>query len=321
VLFYAAGPAPPARVGSPGGGDAASPPSSVDSFPGVLPPPRSRIVADVREIVGDVWHFRDLLVQLTLRDVRIRYKQAVMGFGWSILMPALVVLSGILVRMAMSHVATGVGDAGVPSIGGIVIKSLPWAFFVASIGFAVNALTGNVQLVSKVYFPREVLPLAVTVAQCVDLVVGIVVLTIALPFLGATLSWALLWVPVLLVLLVAITSAAGLFLSCANLFYRDVKYIVQVMLTFGIFFTPVFFEPAAFGRRGPLLMLNPRAPGLEGCRLSVIEGHSLWTSLVVNGALAWSPWYLLYSVLWGTVGLLASAIIFHRAAYAFAENV
>ena len=85
-----------------------------------------------------------------------------------------------------------------------------------------------------------------------------------------------MWVPLLVIILITITAAAGLFLSCANLFFRDVKYIVQVLLTFGIFFTPVLFEPAMLGPTGAqVVMLNPLAPLLEGIRLAVVQGHNL----------------------------------------------
>jgi ABC-type polysaccharide/polyol phosphate export permease len=132
---------------------------------------------------------------------------------------------------------------------------------------------------------------------------------------------------VLLALLILFTAAACLALSCANLFFRDVKYIVQVLLTFGIFFTPVFFEPRMFGQLGGrLMLLNPLAPLLEGLRLSIVHGHNLATPLVTtaaNGASfpAWSPWYLVYSAAWAVLGLVASALMFHRAEAVFAEYV
>jgi ABC-type polysaccharide/polyol phosphate export permease len=133
-------------------------------------------------------------------------------------------------------------------------------------------------------------------------------------------------VPVLAALLFLFTAAVGLFLSCGNLFFRDVKYIVQVLLTFGIFFTPVFFEPSMFGPTGAwVMMLNPLAPILEGVRLSVVEGHNLLQPLTttVHGAqvIAWEPWFLAYSAAWGILGLLGSTVMFHRLEYVFAEYI
>ena len=285
----------------------------------------SSLLADLQEIVRDAWQYRDLLAQLTLRDIRIRYKQAVMGFGWAIFMPALIVLAGTLVRFAMAYVAgqpLKVGD-----VTGLAVKAVPWAFFVGSIGFATSSLTSNMNLVTKVYFPREVLPLSATLAQCFDSAIGALALGIVLPFVGVRPGAALLWLPVLAILLVVFTTAVALVLSCSNLFFRDVKYIVQVLLTFGIFFTPVLFEPSMLGPKGAqIVMLNPLAPMLEGIRLSVVEGHNLLLPLIVIGRdggsiVGWSPWYLAYGAAWAGFGLLGGALMFHRLEFTFAEHI
>jgi lipopolysaccharide transport system permease protein len=288
-------------------------------------PPAPGVLTDLREIVSDLWSRRDLLYQLARRDIRIRYKQAVMGFAWAIFMPLLVVLAGFLIRLAMATVS-GSHLQGA-TVAGLAVKSLPWAFFVGSIGFAVNSLTGNRNLVSKVYFPREVLPLSAVGAQMFDTMIGTAGLLVLLPFLGVRPTLTMLWVPLLALILIMFTAAAGLFLSCANLFFRDVKYIVQVLLTFGIFFTPVLFEPAMIGPTGAqLVMLNPLAPLLEGVRLAVVQGHNLAEPLMQltkhgTTAVAWQPWYLLYSGAWALGGLIASAVMFHRLEFVFAEYV
>jgi ABC-type polysaccharide/polyol phosphate export permease len=178
-----------------------------------------------------------------------------------------------------------------------------------------------------VYFPREVLPLAVVLAQGLDLLVGGAVVLLLLPFLGVSLSLQQLWLFPLAALLVMFTSGVSLFLACANLFFRDVKYIVQVLLTFGIFMTPVIYEPAMLGARGArLIMFNPMSPILEGFRLSLIEGHNLLQPLVVTGPtgaaiVAWDPWVLAYGVGASVLALVASALLFHRSEFAFAEYV
>jgi ABC-type polysaccharide/polyol phosphate export permease len=277
---------------------------------------------DLGEIAVDLWQHRDLLYQLTLRDIRIRYKQAVMGFAWAILMPTLIVVSGVLVRVAAANVSGR--QLVTASIAGIAVKAIPWGFFVSALSFSTVSLTGNGTLVSKIYFPREVLPLSTVFAAVVDALIGSTVVVAVLAFLQVPLAAPQLWILPLAVLLFCLTTAAALFFSCANLFFRDVKYIVQVVLTFGIFFTPVFFDATMFGVEGSrVLILNPLAPLLEGIRLSVVNGHNLLEPLTVSvrGApvIAWQPWYLLYSALWAIGGLLASAVIFHRAEFAFAE--
>ena len=122
-----------------------------------------------------------------------------------------------------------------------------WSFFVGALGFATASLIGNSNLVTKIYFPREVLPLSSVAAQGFDTSIGLLTLVVILPFLGVRLHASFVWIPLLLFLLVTFTTGVSMFLSCANLFFRDVKYIVQVVLMFGIFFTPIFFEPAMLG--------------------------------------------------------------------------
>jgi lipopolysaccharide transport system permease protein len=304
----------------------------VPTHPAALPPRRISagaspgFVSDLKQMLHDMWRSRELLYQLTRRDITIRYKQAVMGFGWALFMPLMIVFSGLVVQLALANFSGRTLSAS--GLGGMAVKAVPWAFFVGAIGFATNSLVANMSLVTKVAFPRAVLPLSAVGAQCFDTAIALVALAIVLPLAGAVqASWALLWVPVMLLLLLCFTVACSLFLSCANLFFRDVKYIVQVLLTFGIFFTPVFFEPAMFGSRGaPIAMLNPMSPILEGLRLSVTQGHNLLEPLsttLANGAVVtvWSPMFLLYACVVTLVGLPAAALLFHRSQYAFAEYV
>lgn len=297
---------------------------ATDIAPEEVQIPRSSLWEQLREIaVDELWEYRELAYQLTLRDIRIRYKQAVMGFAWAILMPTLIVGAGALVRYAMAYLSGS--DIEVLAIAGMAVKALPWAFFVGAIGFATSSLVGNLSLLTKIYFPREVLPLSATLAQTFDSSIGLLALLPILPLLGVAYSWSVLWAPFLGVLLFVFTLGTALLLGCANLFFRDVKYIVQVLLTFGIFFTPVFFEPTMFGDLGAkLMMLNPLSPILEGLRLSVVHGHDLFLTLTETGAegevlLAWSPWYLVYGSVVAVTMLLAGSLVFHRFERVFAE--
>jgi ABC-type polysaccharide/polyol phosphate export permease len=279
---------------------------------------------NIREAIVDVWEHRELLQQLTLRDIKLRYKQAVMGLAWAVFMPVLIVFSGLIIRFAMAQIS---GQHLVATaIANIALKGLGWAFFVGTLGFATASLIGNMNLVTKIYFPREVLPLSAVGAQMFDSSMGLMVLIIILPFLGVRLHPTTLWAPVLLALLIMFTAGASLALSCANLFFRDVKYIVQVILMFGIFFTPVFFEPSMLGARGAeIMMLNPLTGILEGLRLSVIVGHNLLEplSVVVKGKVVpeWQPWELAYSAVCAIGGLAAATAIFRRVQPLFAEYV
>lgn len=282
------------------------------------------MLAALRNATTEVWDHRDLLEQLALRDIKLRYKQAAMGFMWAVFMPCLIVLSGLIIRYAMARIA---GQTLVRAdIANIAVKGLGWAFFVGALGFATASLVGNSSLVTKIYFPREVLPLSSVAAQSFDTAIGLVTLAVLLPFLGVTLNVSLLWVPALLALLVLFTTAASLFLSCANLFYRDVKYIVQIVLMFGIFFTPVFFEPSMLGARGAhLAMLNPMTGILEGLRISIVAGQTLTHPIttMVHGVETpvWEPWELVYSTVWAIGGLLGATAMFRRLQPLFAEFI
>lgn len=281
--------------------------------------PNPGLLGYVMEAGREIAAHRDLLYYLTRRDIRIRYKETVMGFGWALLLPILVLMSGIIVQLAMARFA---GTALDPlRIAGVVVKAVPWAFFVSAIGFSTATLLANVNLVGKVYFPREVLPIAAVLAQTVDLAVAGVVTAVALPFFGVRPTMTALWVPVLIGTLLAVTIGLGLLLSCANAFFRDVKYLVQVFLTYGIFFTPVFFDASILGRNGAsLLMANPVAPVLEGMRLAVVSGHNLAVPLhLADGTLVWSPLYLAWSAGFGAVAILAGVYAFRRSQYLFAE--
>ena len=298
------------------------------TIPREAPPPRvvprRGVARELLAMVEEVQRFRYLLFQLTLRDIRIRYKQAALGFFWAVFMPVLVIVAGVVVRLLMARL-TGESLAR-HDVAALAVKALPWAFFVGTIQFATTSLVGNVNLITKVAFPRAVLPLSALLAQVFDTAVGLAALVLMLPFLEVHLSVAWLWVPVLAALLLLLTAGSALLLSCGNLFFRDVKYIVQVLLTFGIFFTPVFFEPAMLGAVGArVVLLNPLAAILEGFRLVVVNGHSLWQPLLQAGPhgttqLAWSPWWLAYSAAWAVGGLVASALLFHRAEAIFAEH-
>jgi lipopolysaccharide transport system permease protein len=280
--------------------------------------------ADLKGATVEVWQHRELLEQLTRRDIKLRYKQAAMGFAWAVFMPCLIVLSGLVIRYAMAQISGA--QLHQSDIANIAVKGVGWAFFVGALGFATASLVGNGNLVTKIYFPREVLPLSSVGAQSFDTSIGLLTLVVVLPFLGVRLHPSLAWVPLLLLLLVLFTTGVSLFLACANLFFRDVKYIVQVVLMFGIFFTPIFFEPAMLGPQGArLAMLNPLTGILEGLRLSIVDGRNLLypISVVMKGVErpVWEPWELVYSAVCAMVFMIGAAVMFRRLQHLFAEYV
>ena len=283
--------------------------------------PHFGLTADLREITRELITYRELLRELTYRDLKIRYKQAVMGIAWAVLTPVVVALSGAVVWFAIAHLRGSGVDLQV--IAGIMVKALAWAFFAGALGFGTASITANLQLITKVYFAREVLPLAAVLTQLVDTFIAGLVTAVLLVMLGVNLNANLLWLILLIPLLVLFTTAVTLLFACLNVLFRDAKHLVQLVLSFGIFFTPVFFEPEMFGPRvSRLVMLNPLSGVLEGMRLAVVQGHNLMTPLVgPTGAAIWEPWYLAYAAAWSILGLLFSAIVFHRSEFVFAEYV
>jgi ABC-type polysaccharide/polyol phosphate export permease len=260
-----------------------------------------------RPWVQELARHRDLLYMLSWREIALKYKQSVMGFMWAVLMPALIVAAGMLVRSAMAHLSGKPMES--TTVATVVVKAVPWAFFVAALRFATQSLIANANLVTKISFPREVLPMAAVVSQLFDLAVAGVVTGVVLMGIGVGVSLQLLWVPVLLLLLITLVTGLGLVLSAANLFFRDIKYLVEVVITFAIFFTPVFYEVELFGDRGWVLLLNPVAPILEGLKDAVIR-HTV-------PPLGW----LAYSAVLSIAGLIGGFAVFKRLEPQFAERI
>src|SRR5262249_48215853 len=148
---------------------------------------------------------------------------------------------------------------------------------------------------------REVLPLSTVIAQSPDLVVGLVVVALVMPFIDkGGLSWSGLWVIAVLLVLMAFTVGCALFLSCANLFFRDVKYILQVLLTFCVFGPPVFSEPQMLGPKGAaIMMVLPLSPFIQAMDVALVHGHNLLSTIVVSthkgDVVVWAPWMLAYA--------------------------
>jgi ABC-type polysaccharide/polyol phosphate export permease len=261
----------------------------------------------VRDWAAELVRRRDLLITLTGREIKVKYKQSVMGFLWAIFMPIVIVCAGLTVRYAATRLSGG--TLKLEDFVLVSVKAVPWAFFVSTIKFASNSLIANQNLVTKIYMPREIFPLAAVLSQLVDFAIAAAVLAVVMAVAGVPLRAAMLWLPVLMALLVLLATALGVFLSAAALFFRDVKYIVEVILTFAIFFTPVFYEVALFDRWASLLLLNPAAPLLEGIGAAV-----------AGRPLPAAPW-LAYSAAVSALGCVAALVLFKRLEPYFAESV
>jgi ABC-type polysaccharide/polyol phosphate export permease len=263
----------------------------------------NRARRDFSEMLREQVEYRELLYQMTMRDIRVRYKQAVMGFGWAIFMPLIntVLFSVIFMRVAPL-------DVGVPYPLFAFTGLLFWNFFASSLRFAVSSLSGNAVLVTKIYFPREIFPFSAILVCLMDLAIGSVLLAAMLIYYQVPVGAALAVVPVLLVIQTVFTAGIALIVSMANLFLRDVKYIFEMVLTVWMFATSVVYPVGLVGGKlGAVLMLNPMTPILDGYRSAIL--HNQWPSALPLTAAA------ALAVLTLTVGWL----VFHRAEYRFAE--
>lgn len=262
----------------------------------------------MKEELQELYRYRELLYMITYRDIKVRYKQSIMGFLWAILMPILIVMAGIVVRYAYARAAHG--QLQTADIASVAVKSLPWAFLVSSIRFGCNSLIGsNNNLVTKIYFPKEILPLSAVMSSLFDFFVALGALVIFLLAIQTGWSAYLFWAPPLFLTLVVLASGIGMVVSAASLFFRDVKYIVEVLLTFGIFFTPVFYDVRMFGDKAKWLLLNPVAPILEGLGACIVRHQS--PDL---------PWFA-YSFGFAMAALLGGYALFKYLEPAFAESI
>ncbi len=261
----------------------------------------------MRARLGELIRHRELLFMVAYRDLRLKYKQTVMGFLWAIFLPAVVVGAGILVKYAFASVS---GRPIEPrALATVAVKSVPWAFFVGAIRFSSNSLLGNTNLVTKVAFPKEIFPIAAVLSQAVDFAIASTILAVVLAFAEIGISPAIAWAPVLVAILVLLTVGLGILLAAAGLFYRDVKYIVEIILTFAVFVTPVFYEVDAFGPAGRWLLLNPVAPIMEGLNACVVLHRA--------PDLLWTAW----SAACAAVVAVAGYSFFKRLEASFAENI
>jgi len=257
--------------------------------------------------ISNIIKYKDLFYMISWREIKVKYKQSFMGILWALFMPIIIISAGILVKYSMSKVAGT--QFSYKEIASVSIKAIPWSFFVSSIRFSTNSLTSNFSLVTKIKFPKIIFPLSSVFSQLIDFVIAASFMVIFLLILGYGFSAKSLFAIVLLAILIVYTIALSILLSAANLFFRDVKYIVEVVLTFAIFFTPVFYEVKLFGAWDKLLLLNPISPILECLNGCLVMDQFLYMEWVA------------YSAVFSFLLLLSSIKIFNKVEPMFAEYI
>jgi ABC-type polysaccharide/polyol phosphate export permease len=266
----------------------------------------TRILDDVREMVTEQIEYREVLIQMTRRDLMLRYKQTVMGIGWAIFMPLLntAVFSVIFTRIA--RLDTGGMPYPVYAFTGL----LAWNFFASSLRFSVTSLTSNATLVTKVYFPREIFPFSAVIVCLVDFLVGAILLVPLMAYYRIPISATVLALPGILFVQLLFTVGMSLLVAMANLFYRDVKYLFEIVITVWMFATSVVYPVGLVGGRlGAILALNPMTPIIDAYRAALLRA-----ALPADG-----PFAAAAAVSAATLGL--AWLLFHRAESSFAESV
>jgi lipopolysaccharide transport system permease protein len=222
--------------------------------------------------LNELWKFRELIFFLTWRDIKVRYKQTVLGISWAILQPVLtmIIFSIIFGRMAK------LPSDGIPYPIFIFTALLPWQLFAFALSQSSNSLVGNQNLISKVYFPRLVIPFSSVLAGVVDFAISFVVMIGLLLYFGIGLTPALLLLPIFLLLALICAIAVGLWLSALNVKYRDIRYVVPFLTQFWMYATPIAYSSSLIPEKWHwLYSLNPMVGVVEGFRLSLLGKSSL----------------------------------------------
>src|SRR5258708_607310 len=220
------------------------------------------LLADVHEMVREQFDYRELLIQMTRRDLLIRYKQTIMGFGWAVFMP---LVNTAVFSVIFTRVAPITTDVPYPLFA--YCGLLAWNFTASTLRSSVTSLTSNAGLVTKVYFPREIFPFSAMIVALVDLLVGSSVLIGLMAWFRVAPSRYIVFLPLVVVVHVIFTAAVSLFVAIANLFYRDVKYIFEVVITLWMFATSVLYPVRTMTRKlRTVLRLNPMTAIIDGYR-------------------------------------------------------
>jgi lipopolysaccharide transport system permease protein len=232
----------------------------------------------------ELWRFRELLVILTWRDIKVRYKQTVLGAAWAVLQPlaTMVVFSAFFGRVAEMP------SGGIPYPLFAFAGLLAWFFFANAVTSASQSVVGNQSLVTKVYFPRLLIPLSAVGTNLVDFAIGFVLLLVLMPFYGFLPGWGLLLVPLLALGLVVAALGVGSLLAALTVAYRDFRYVVPFMVQLWMFATPsVYMNTDLIGPKGQTwLPLNPAYGLVVNFRAALFGGELNLYSLTVSGSVA-----------------------------------
>ncbi|MFB2773269.1 ABC transporter permease [Pelatocladus sp. BLCC-F211] len=224
-----------------------------------------------RQYWKDIWRYRELLYFLAWRDILVRYKQTAIGIAWALIRPFL--------TMVVFTVVFG-NLAKLPSEGSpypILVFSamLPWQFFANALSESSNSLISNANLVSKVYFPRLIVPISAVIVSFVDFMISGMILLALMAWYNFVPDWRIVTLPVFILIAFAASIGVGLWLAALNVEYRDFRYIVPFIVQFGLYISPVGFSSSVVPQQWRLLYsLNPMVGVIDGFRWAILGGES-----------------------------------------------
>jgi homopolymeric O-antigen transport system permease protein len=231
------------------------------------------------ELISDFWHYRELLYFLAWRDVKVRYKQAFLGAAWAIIQP---LFTMIIFTLFFGRLA-GVPSEGIPYPLFSFCALVPWMYFSTTLGQAGNSLVSNANLVTKVYFPRALLPAATVVSGMLDFLMGSLFLGLMMIYYHVRPGWALFMGPILILVLMLLTLSISMLLAALNVRYRDVKYALPFIIQIWLFVTPIIYPVTFLPKRyRQFLAFNPLAGLVEGFRACLFSTRMDWRLLGIS---------------------------------------
>jgi lipopolysaccharide transport system permease protein len=255
---------------------------------------------------AEIWQYRELLWFLAWRDVKVRYKQTVLGVGWAVIQPLL----GTIVFTVFFGRLIGTANVDVPYPIFTYCALVPWTYFSGTLSQAGNSLVANSNLITKVYFPRVLLPASSALSGLLDFLVGSVFLVGLMAYYRISSTWALMFYPILMFAMWMFTLGVSMWLAALNVRYRDVKYTIPFLIQLGLFVTPVIYPKTLMPHRmQPFLVLNPLAGIIEGFRACLFPQYQVDLSLIAGSAAV------------GAVLFVASSLYFRHTERAFADIV
>lgn len=228
----------------------------------------------------DLWRYRELLYFLAWRDILVRYKQTLIGIAWAVIRPIITMCVLTFIFGKLAKMTSG----GAPYPIFVFCGMLPWQFFSAAFTESGNSLVSNSGMISKVYFPRLVIPLGSVITSLVDFIISAILLMIMMVYYGLKPSASILTLPVFVILAFGAAIGVGLWVSALSVKYRDFRFIVPFIVQFGLYVSPVGFSSNVVSRNWHLLYsINPMVGVIDGFRWSILGNETMeWFSLLIS---------------------------------------